>query len=407
MDRRRKFGVLAFRIFAVLLVVGLWGMAAAARVGAGRLNRQALELVVERYPYVSRSVEVRSGSTFGVLMEEAGVGGSDAVAMFEAAKDVYDLSSVRVGREMELVYGRNDGNLLALVYQIDTEEKLYVTREGDGWKAERREIEYDVRVRMVEGRIDTSLYASALEQGIDERAVIALADTFQWTVDFAMDVRQGDVYRFVYEERYLKGKYAMPGQVYAARFDNDGRTLYGFRFEHGDGSVGYYSETGESLQKMFLKAPVAFRYISSGFTTGLRYVSAFNVSTGHRAIDYAAPLGTPIRAVGDGTVTRAGWNGPYGNFVSLRHNSTYSTNYGHMSKIAVRAGQHVTQGQTIGYVGSTGFSTGPHLHYEMVKNGAKINPLREDFPGTDPVSAEETEAFSAVVAEWRPALDGE
>ncbi len=397
----------AFRIFGVLLVVSLWTAAFVVRAQAEEINTKALSLVVEKYPYTKKVVEVVEGSTYGVLMEEAEIGGTDAADIFLAAQDVYDLSKVKVGHEIELIFGRDSGQLLTLVYQIDTEEKLYVSRDGDGWSAERREIEYDVRVRTVEGHIDTSLYASALEQGIDERAIIALADTFQWTVDFAMDVRQGDLYRFLYEERYLDGKYVMPGRVFAAKFENAGRTFYAFRYQDPDGTVGYYSETGESLQKMFLKAPVAFRYISSGFTTGLRYVSAFNVSTGHRAIDYAAPVGTPIRAVGDGVVTWASWNGPYGNFVSLRHNSTYSTNYGHMSKIAVRVGQRVVQGDTIGYVGSTGFSTGPHLHYEMVKNGVKINPLLEDFPGTDPVPAEELDAFTSGIDDWRRQLDSD
>jgi murein DD-endopeptidase MepM/ murein hydrolase activator NlpD len=151
---------------------------------------------------------------------------------------------------------------------------------------------------------------------------------------------------------------------------------------------------------MFLKAPVAFKYITSGFTTGLRYVAAFNTATGHRAIDYAAKTGTPIRATAAGVVSFAGWDGPYGNKVSIRHNSVYTTNYAHQSRMAVRRGQSVSQGQIIGYVGSTGFSTGPHLHYEMVKNGTKINPLREEFPGTDPVKAEEKPAFDEVVRSW-------
>ncbi|HCC22179.1 TPA: peptidase M23 [Candidatus Uhrbacteria bacterium] len=405
MNDQRKFGVTAFRIFSVLLVVSLWTAAFVVRVQAEEINAKALSLVVEKYPYIRKNIEVTEGSTYGVLMEGADISGIDSTAIFSAASNVYDLSKVRIGHKIELIFGRDSGQLLTLVYQIDTEEKLYVSRDGENWSAECREIEYDVRVRTVEGHIDTSLYASALEQGIDERAIIALADTFQWTVDFAMDVRQGDFYRFIYEERYLNGKYVMPGQVFAARFENAGQFFYAFHYQDPDGNVGYYSETGESLQKMFLKAPVAFKYISSGFTTGLRYVSAFNVSTGHRAIDYAAPSGTPIRAVGDGVVSQAGWNGPYGNFVSLRHNSIYSTNYGHMSKIAVRVGQRVVQGETIGYVGSTGFSTGPHLHYEMVKNGVKINPLLEDFPGTDPVPTEEMDIFTSGIVDWRRQLD--
>jgi len=152
---------------------------------------------------------------------------------------------------------------------------------------------------------------------------------------------------------------------------------------------------------MFLKAPLSFKYISSGFTTGQRYVAAFDVSTGHRAIDYAATIGTPIRTVGDGTISFAGWNGPYGYMVKVRHNSTYSTNYAHMSKMAVRTGEKVKQGDVIGYVGSTGFSTGPHLHYEMVKNGVKINPLNEVLPPGKPIKEENKERFFNSIKEYQ------
>ncbi|HTK60639.1 MAG TPA: peptidoglycan DD-metalloendopeptidase family protein, partial [Candidatus Baltobacteraceae bacterium] len=272
------------------------------------------------------------------------------------------------------------------------------------WNAAKETIAYEVKLKTVEGTIDSSLYAAALGQGIDERAVIAMADVFQWTVDFAQDVRVGDTFKFIYEERYRDGAYVMPGHVIAAEYVNDGTTYRGYRFVDSKGEEGYYDEKGMSLRKMFLKAPVAFKYITSGFTTGRRYVSAFNTSTGHRAIDYAAKAGTPIRATADGVVAFAGWDGPYGNKVSIRHNGTYTTNYCHQSKMIVKRGQKVEQGQVIGYVGSTGFSTGPHLHYEMVKNGTKINPLKETFPGTDPVPETEKPAFEAVVKEWQDKL---
>jgi murein DD-endopeptidase MepM/ murein hydrolase activator NlpD len=155
-----------------------------------------------------------------------------------------------------------------------------------------------------------------------------------------------------------------------------------------------------------LKNPVDFKYISSGFTTGKRYVEAFNVSTGHRAIDYAAANGTPIRSVGEGIVTFAGWNrSGYGNLVSIRHNGTFSTNYAHQSKIAVSYGQKVSQGEIIGYVGSTGFSTGPHLHFEMVKDGTKINPLTVDIPSDKAISAEKMEAFKTFIADLQNQLN--
>lgn len=353
-------------------------------------------------------VEITPKATFGVLMEDAGVSGADTAAIYEASKGVYDLAAIRAGKTLDLVYDPTEsgtGTFRELVYALNDEEELHVRKEGEAWTAVLETIAYELKIKTVEGTIESSLYAAALGQGIDERAVIAMGDVFQWTIDFAQDVRVGDTFKFIYEERYREGTYVMPGHVLAAEYVNDGTVYRGYRFIDAAGDEGYYDEKGTSLRKMFLKAPLSFKYITSGFTTGRRYVAAFNTSTGHRAIDYAAKAGTPIRATADGTVVSAGWNGPYGNFVSIRHNATYTTNYAHQSKLAVRRGQKVEQGQIIGYVGSTGFSTGPHLHYEMVKNGTKINPLRETFPGTDPVKPEEMPALQEVVAKWAPELD--
>lgn len=384
-----------FAAAAILIVLAgtsfsLWQLRA-----AGLSLEQASAMTVERYPYVTRQVEVASGAAYGSLMEGAGIGGADSAAIFAAAADVYDLSRIRAGRMIELTFDRDSGVLRSLSYQIDSEEKLRVSRQGasDEWLAERSPIPYETRPRTVAGEITTSLYEAGLAQDIDERAIIALADVFQWTIDFVLDVRVGDRFKFIYEERYLDGQYMMPGDILAAEYLNDEGPHYAFFFRDASGKEGYFDETGASVQRVFLKTPAEFKYISSGFTTGQRYVSAFNVSTGHRAIDYAAPTGTPVRTVGEGKVVFAGWGGAYGNKITVRHNAVYSTNYCHLSKFLVKSGQTVSQGQTIGLVGSTGFSTGPHLHYEMVKNGTKINPLREEFPSVNPVPAEEREAY--------------
>jgi murein DD-endopeptidase MepM/ murein hydrolase activator NlpD len=355
-----------------------------------------------RSAHVTRQVTVGEGDTYSLLMERAGVSPAESSAIFTATEDVYDLSRVRLDRTIDLTYGRDSGELEKLTYQIDSEERLTVKRDAAsaGWQAARQEIAYQTQVRTASGQIESSLYASGLKQDLDERAIIALADVFQWTIDFVMDVRKGDTYKFIFEERYLDGEYVMPGSVLAAKYVNAGQDNYAFRFTDSNGETGYYDETGESVQRQFLRAPAAFKYISSGFTTGQRYISAFNVSTGHRAIDYAAPTGTPVRSVGAGTVVRAGWNGPYGNFVSVRHNSTYTTNYAHLSRIMVSYGQKVSQGQTIGLVGSTGFSTGPHLHYEMVKWGTKINPLLEEFPPVKPVPDEDKDRYLEEIAPY-------
>lgn len=357
-------------------------------------------------------IDIETGKVFSAITEEVGIGGTAMNAMVEAAEGVYSLTRIRAGRQIKFYFDKDTDEFIRLIYPIDTEEELYVwVDELGAYQAERKVIDYEIKIKTVSGTIESSLYESAVEQGIDIRAIIDLADVFAWTVDFGMGIRVGDTYKFIYEERYRDGEYQMPGKILAGKFVNDGKVIEGYYFSEGldeEGVLieGYYHPTGESVQKIFLKNPVDFKYISSGFTTGQRYVEAFNVSTGHRAVDYAAASGTPIRAVGDGTVTFAGWStAGYGNLTSIRHNSVFSTNYAHQSRIAVSYGQHVTQGQIIGYVGSTGFSTGPHLHFEMVKNGTKINPMTVDIPSDKSVSEDKLEEFKQAIANWQRQLN--
>lgn len=380
-------------IFILLIIIAL---AIILLINKNNVTSNKKNIIVEPEVIPDREVvlEITPNATYGELMKSASTTPETANAIFDAAQDIYDLSRIRVGKTIVLVYDINTGIFKELIYQIDSEERLHVSLQNDNtWQAEIKKIEYEVRIKTSEGTIQSSLYETGLEQNLDEVVIIELADVFQWTIDFAMNIRTGDYFKFIYEERYLDGEYVMPGDVLAAKFINDGREYLAYYYEKSEDDYGHYNSAGESMQKIFLKAPVSYRYISSGFTTGLRYVQAFNTATKHRAIDYAAPYGTPIKAVGDGTVVRAGWNGGYGNFISIRHNSTYTTNYAHLSRYAVSYGTKVTQGQTIGYVGSTGFSTGPHVHYEMVKYGTKINPQTEDFPNTDALENEDLEKF--------------
>lgn len=406
------------RLIKILAVVTIIGLSLALLITLSKGNNDQNDLTNDQPSEAvdntfTKSFEITEGSTFGKLMNDASISPEISGAIFNASKDIYDLTNVRLGRKIDLVFNKETNHLEQLIYQIDTEEKLFITLKSTTtgtttdsvWVAEKKLIPYEIKIKVVEGTVDTSMYEAALKQGIDERAVIGFADAFQWTIDFAWEVRQGDTFKFVYEERYLDGEYIMPGQVLAGKFTNAGTDLYAFYYEETKDNFGYFDENGDSSERTFLKAPVAFKYISSGFTTGRRYISAFNISTGHRAIDYAASSGTPIRSVGDGTIVFSGWNGSYGYMVSVRHNSTYTTNYCHMSKIAVKYGQKVSQGQTIGYVGSTGLSTGPHLHYEMVKNGVKINPLTEVFPPKEGIKEENKEAYLAAINDLKSQLD--
>lgn len=395
-------------------------------------------------------VTIEPGSTFGVLMENAEIGTSVHRKLFAAAEDVYNLADIRAGEDITLFFDPVTHELVQLMYPISTLHELYITREvsediivekvvdapevaiaavsdviaeSDSvepdlvepekiitWTAEKRAIAYEVTTVHKTGTIDSSLYVAALGQDMDERAIIALANVFQWSIDFAWGTRKGDTFSVLYEERYRNGEYVMPGKILAAQFVNDGDEYFAYYFdatpENKDNEDdGYYDQDGNSVQKMFLKAPLEFKYISSGFTTGARYVSKnLGWTSSHKAIDYAASSGTPVRSVGEGTVTFSGWNGPYGNFITVRHNETYSTNYAHLSKRYVSKGERVRQNETIGLVGSTGFSTGPHLHYEMVKYGTKINPLREVLPPGPSLTSDTKPQFMEHIKQFKGKL---
>lgn len=366
-------------------------------------NNAETEATEERF-HIDKT-EILPGDTFSDVAARANLRPEQIQEIYTTALVEYDLAKIKAGSYLELVYDHDKNSLLEILYKIDSEKELVITSTGAiNYSAQIRPIAYDTRVVTREAVIADSLYLAALDIGMDEKAVIELAEAFQWTIDFAMDPRVGDIFKVIYEERYLNGEYIRPGRILAARYLNNGTAYELYYFAESDDNEGYFDDGANSVQKMFLKAPVAFKYISSGFTTGSRYVEAFNVSTGHRAIDYAAPMGTPIRAVGDGIISSAAWSGAYGNMVSVRHNGTYTTNYAHMSKIAVSRGQRVKQGEVIGYVGSTGFSTGPHLHYEMVRNGVKVNPLVETLPPGTSIKEENKDRFFSSIINWQNQL---
>ncbi len=360
-------------------------------------------------------IEISPGSSFGQLMSDAGLCPNLSYKIYQVSLDEYDLARISAGKQIILSFCHKTDTLKSLYYQINSEDEFLIKRDvkllDDGeekisdWKAKRQAIDYEIKIESREAVINSSMYNAALSNDIDERAIIALANAFQWTLDFSMDSQKGDEFKFIYEARYLNGEYIRPGKILAAKYINRGNEYRIFYFKEDEENKGYFNEEGNSVQKMFLRAPLEYKYISSGFTTGSRYIQAFNISTGHRAIDYAAPIGTPIRAVGDGTITYVGWNGNYGNFISIRHNSVYSTNYAHLSRFAVSQGQRVNQGDIIGYVGSTGLSTGPHLHYEMVKNGVKINPLTEVLPPGEAIKEENLDRFYREISSWQKRLD--
>ena len=344
--------------------------------------------------------EILAGSTFSIIASQAGVATDTVSAILEKSKKVYDLALIRAGKEIVFVFDKNNNSLKELDYDINTEEKLIVqnvSTSTENWQAEKKPIEYKIETSTAKGVIESSLYETVVNQGLDDRLAIALAEAFAWQIDFVGDIQKGDSFKVIYEKRFLEDNYAMPGKILAAKFNNAGQEYSGYYFKDSDGKEGYYDENGKSLQKVFLKSPLQYKYISSGFS--YKRVNPVTGGVGaHRALDLAANYNTPVVSIGDGTVIQAGWNGDYGISAKVRHNDTYTTVYGHFSSLAkgIKKGASVKQGQVIGYVGSTGQSTGSHLHYEMLKFGGLINPFNVVVPDGKPIADSDKSSFEEV-----------
>ncbi|MEK7653768.1 MAG: peptidoglycan DD-metalloendopeptidase family protein [Patescibacteria group bacterium] len=355
-------------------------------------------------PTQTLRLSIPSGVTFVDVMRYFGVATSTAQEILNSSKEKYNLAKIVSGRELALTFDTFSGSLEKIVYKIDIDNRLVVdsSEEESLWMAKVEPIPYEIRERAAGGVISKSLYQTIVNQDLDERLALTLAEAFAWQIDFAADIQEDDSFKVVYEERYLDGVYAMPGKILAASFMNAGESFQGFYFEGSEKTrAGHYDADGGALQKEFLKSPLQYKYISSGYSLA-RYNPITKKTSPHRGIDYAAPAGTPAVSVGDGTVTQAGWNGYYGISVTVRHNDTYKTVYGHFSRLAkgIKAGAKVQQGQVVGYVGSTGLSTGPHLHYEMHKFTAYVNPFKVEIPPGDPVNEADRAAFEEVVQKY-------
>jgi len=313
--------------------------------------------------------------------------------LVEAARPAYDLARLSVGHPFGLALGP-DGVIAAFTYGIDELRTLRVTRRGADLSAEVLTRSYDVRVETAAGEIRSSLFGAVTDAGEEDQLALDLADIFAWDVDFNTELQKGDAFRVAVEKLYLDGRFSRYGRIVSAELVRGPRTLRAVRFD-GAGTSGYFAPDGTPLRKAFLRSPLKFSRITSRFTSA-RFHPILHEVRAHFGIDYAAPTGTPILAASDGVVTLAGRSGGFGLTVRLRHANGFQTLYGHLSRIGVRNGQRVAQGETLGAVGQTGLATGPHLDYRMTRNGAFVNPLRVQVPPADPIPAAERAAFEGV-----------
>lgn len=336
----------------------------------------------------------RNDSIYSIL-SGLGVEAAEIAKITRSARRIYDLRRIKAGDELRVV--KRGERVERLEYRYDELEGLYVERAGQGrFEAGSYEVPHEIGHKVVSGVVETSLYEAGVEAGAAPKAVVAMTDIFAWDVDFATDMRRGDTFRILYETVAVEGEIIRMGRVLAAELVNAGRRYTAVYYEDGKGRGGYYDTEGRSLSRTLLKSPLRYSRISSYFSRK-RFHPILKKYRPHHGIDYAAPAGTPVEAAGDGKVVFAGWRKGYGYFVKIRHNGIYTTGYGHFSRIArgVKRGARVRQGQVIGYVGSTGISTGPHLHYEVVYRGRLVNPLSIRSTPKRSVSKDERARFEA------------
>jgi len=350
-----------------------------------------------------RVVRVGSGDTLLAVMARAGVPRGEAHALVAALEEVYDPRDLQVGQEITLVlaHAGYGARLTGLELMPDVERHVVITSgAGGGFVAEEAANALETRLVAAGGRIEGSLAASTGASGVPYRVLDPLIRAFSYSVDFQRDIQPGDAFEILFERDFHPdGEIARDGGVVYARLNLGERDLAVYRFETGDGAVDYYDRDGQSVRRALLRTPVDGARLSSGY--GMRRHPILGYSRMHQGVDFAAAAGTPIFAAGDGVVEVIGHNGGYGNYVRIRHNRTMSTAYGHMRRFAsgLAQGSRVRQGDVIGYVGSTGLSTGPHLHYEVHVNGTQVNPLSVDLPVGRILEGAELVAFREAVAE--------
>jgi len=336
--------------------------------------------------------EVQKGDNLSVILDRHGLSGQVVQQVVDAAAGTFDVRAIRVGQTYTTI--SDSGSLRYWIYEKDLVSYFIFDFTDSLPKVQRIDRPVETHLRSLGGVINSSLFKTVLDAGATQELAVRLAGVFDWTVDF-FSIQKGDYFRVVYEEQTVEGKPYGTGKIIAAEFFSRNKSNYALLWENGKPNQ-YYNDKGESMRKRYLKAPLEYSRISSRFSSS-RLHPVLKTRRPHLGTDYAAPTGTPIRSIGDGVVLEAGYRGGNGNFVKVKHNKNHATGYLHMSRIAkgIRSGVRVSQGQVIGYVGSTGLATGPHLCFRFWENGVQVNPARIQTPAADPLPQKDKAAFFA------------
>lgn len=408
-----------YRLLAVLLLLASgvsivsFAGASGGRYATDTADAGLLPAAIANPVELSYADTLRAGETLSELLMRAELAEREAGALLSQLAEHHDPRRLRAGSVVAYHRSARDGEVRRMEFRIDADRTLNLLRDGDDWIGEVAEVEVVPDTVVLSGVIEYSLYKALVDgdAGVPAEERIRLVDLladriFAWQIDFSRDLRIGDEFRVLYERLVRPDGTARSVRVLGAQFNINSRDYEAYAFTPGDGSEDYFDRAGESVRRAFLRAPLQYRRISSVFSTS-RFHPILQVNRAHNGIDYAASSGTPVYAVGDGVVQRAGNGGSYGNVVDISHSRSYLTRYAHLRGFApgIRAGVRVKQGDLIGYVGATGQATGPHLHYEFHANGRPIDPNSIGDSAGDPVPSSYTQQFLAVVDEYLSSLD--
>ena len=397
-DFPRHHLIMASAIGCCLLVLAFYP------VSDAEANRQVAEPVA--IPVATQQLAIPAEEIVPALVwtEQRVSSGDSLSTLFTRAEltavDVYQMSSSQDGKLLRNLYPGelfrfgvdNTGQLQELHHIQSKLVSRVFTRDGESYSSEQRVLEPDTLLNYREGVIVDSLYMSGLEADLPDKLIMELANIFAWDIDFVFDIRKEDSFSLLFEEHFLEGEKLSVGNIIAATFTNRGKTYQAVRYTNDQGVSNYYTPEGLSMRKAFLRTPLDIFRISSGFNLKRKHPIHKKIKA-HRGVDYAAPRGTPVYSAGDGKVIAAGYSKANGNYVFVQHGQTYITKYLHLNKKKVRKGQSVRQRQLIGTVGSTGYATGPHLHYEFLVNGVHRNPRTVKLPQANPIPKAELAAF--------------
>jgi len=363
-------------------------------------------LVEKPPPLEEQKITIKRGQSLSDILQECEFTPLEIHNLKQDVEPVYDMAKIKAGNELRLYYESN-GPLKCIEYDIDKEQYLIIHKQQDCYEAEILAFPTQTKLKLMWGIINSNLIQAVNEAGEQDFLAIALADIFAWDIDFYADIRKNDSFKLIFEKKYLDGKFIGYGRILAAQFTNQGKTFQAFRFTYPDTQEwDYFNPEGQSLRKEFLKSPINGARITSRFSYS-RLHPVWKVYRPHYGVDYGAPIGTPVRATADGTVTFVGRNGGAGRMIRIRHKNYYESMYLHLWKYAsgVRKGIKVISGQTIGYVGSSGTTTGPHLDYRIKHHGKYINPLAHKFKPVAPLREEFINEYMTVVSSFQFALN--